>query len=324
MRTAAFFKWGLPLAFLGLLLFAGWASWQFVSPGPLPEDKTLILPEGSGLKEISRILGKEEVIAHPYLFGAISYILRGDRVIKAGEYLFPSHARPRDVFELLIQGKTVLRRVTLPEGITVREMAEVLKNTEGLKGFFPSGVKECELFPDTYFFSYGDQILSVVERARQAMRNRLDDLWLHRKEGLPLKTPEEAVILASIVEKETGRNDERARVAAVFVNRLKKGMKLQADPTVIYGITEGQSDFGRTLTGTDLRTATEYNTYQIDGLPPGPIACPGEAALKATLNPADTNDLYFVANGLGGHHFAATLKQHNENVRLYRERMGKK
>ena len=213
----------------------------------------------------------------------------------------------------------MVRRLTVAEGLTTFDVLARLGATEGLKGLAPQGLGEGQLLPETYHFSYGDARADIVRRMRAAMTSAVERLWAARVPDLPLNSPAEALILASIIEKETGLAEERARVASVFINRLRAGMRLQSDPTVVYALTHGQGKLGRRLTRTDLRDQSLYNTYVHKGLPPGPIANPGIAAIAAALNPARSGDLYFVADGSGGHVFARTLAAHNRNVRRWRK-----
>jgi len=221
--------------------------------------------------------------------------------------------------DMIAHGRVIIHKITVAEGLTVQQIVQLLNNEKSLDGDVTGAIAEGSLLPETYHFTYGDKRRDLIKRMQTDMSAQLAALWKSRKEGLPFTTPEQALVLASIVEKETGVDGERGRVASVFINRLRKGMKLQSDPTVAYGLHKS----GEGLTLDDLRTPTPYNTYVIDGLPPTPIANPGHAAILAVLNPPDTNDLYFVATGNGGHNFAATLDAHNANVRAYREKMAK-
>ena len=211
------------------------------------------------------------------------------------------------------------RRLTVAEGLTVAEVFRLLAETEGLTGELPEPPPEGSLLPETYFYALGDDREEIVRRMRRGMRELLDELWSSRPEDLVLEDRGDLVTLASIVDKETGLADERSTVAAVFLNRLRLGMRLQSDPTVIYGLTEGNGPLDRPLTRRDWRHDSPYNTYQIDGLPPGPIGNPGRAALEAVLQPDDVDYLYFVADGTGGHAFGRTLEEHNRNVAKWRQ-----
>jgi UPF0755 protein len=239
--------------------------------------------------------------------------------LKHGEYLIKPHASVREIIDVLAEGKAVQYKVTIPEGLTSQQIVERLKAEQNLTGDIAAVPPEGSLFPETYGVEKGTTRAALLDRMKEKMQQFLAAAWEKRKPGLLLKTPQEAMAFASIVEKETGRPDERDRVAAVFMNRLRKGMRLQSDPTVIYGIVGGQGALGRPLTRADLDQKSTHNTYQIDGLPPTPICNPGRSAIEATLNPAATNDLYFVADGTGGHVFSDTLKEHNAAVSNWRK-----
>ena len=242
------------------------------------------------------------------------------KVLKHGEYMIKPHASIREIVDVLSEGKAVQYKVTIPEGLTSQQIVERLKAEENLDGRYRRGARrKASLFPETYGIEKGMTRAVLLERMKEKMQQFLATAWEKRKPGLLLKTPQEAVVFASIVEKETGRPDERDRVAAVFMNRLRKGMRLQSDPTVIYGIVGGQGPLGRSLTRADLDQKSSHNTYQIDGLPPTPICNPGRSAIEASLNPATTTDLYFVADGTGGHAFSDTLKEHNAAVSNWRK-----
>ena len=216
-------------------------------------------------------------------------------------------------------GKTVVRRLTIPEGFNVHEVRKLLIQVEGLRGNISEPFQEGELLPETYHYSFGDTRNSLVKRIKLTMQSTIKRLWPKREQGLPITKVSQFIILASIVEKETGLNEERRRVAAVFLNRLRLGMPLQSDPTVIYGLTKGRGNLGRPLTRKDLRDSNPFNTYVNKGLPPAPISNPGEESIKAVLNPVESEELYFVANGEGGHFFSKTLKDHNKNVAKWRK-----
>jgi UPF0755 protein len=320
----------LSFVFLSFLLVAAVAVWlhqSFDVPGPLGETAAVVIPKGVGAIEIAERLEKSNVIADRRIFMLQYYIARiygrtgsGDYPsLKAGEYEFPQAASARHVLDTLISGKGILQKITIPEGLTSQQIADRLLAEPGLSGEISNVPPEGLLLPDTYKFSRGTNRQEILNRMRAEQGKLLMALWDARDPSLPLKSPEEALTLASIVEKETGRADERPRVAAVFINRLRKGMRLQSDPTIVYGIVGGQGPLGRPLTRTDIDGRTPYNTYQIDGLPPGPICNPGRAAIAATLNPPATQDLYFVADGTGGHIFTSTLKDHNTAVQNWRK-----
>ncbi len=307
-------------ALSGVIVIAGLTQLNayLVRPGPAKEETVVVLPRGAGLVRITELLSNAGVIEHPWLFRLAVRVLGHDRDLKAGEYAFPAAITPGSVLNLLASGQTVAHRLTVAEGLTVAEIYQLLEKTEGLVGELPPPPAEGSLLPETYFYAIGDRRADLVKRMQRAMQDALDDLWPKRVQGLPFVRREDALTLASIVDKETGQADERRKVAAVFINRLRRGMRLQADPTVIYGLTEGEGRLGRALTRNDWADGSAYNTYQIDGLPPGPIANPGRASIAAVLNPANVDYLYFVANGSGGHTFARTLAEHNRNVAVWR------
>lgn len=299
-----------------------WADRTFESPGPLAAETTVIVPKGAGLARIAGHLAEAGVIAEDELHRLVFTLgvkASGKAAsLHAGEYRFPAGASMAEVLDILAAGKVVVRSLTIAEGLTSPEVLALVAAAEALEGELPEPPPTGTLLPETYHYSYGDSRGAVVERMRRSMDKTLAELWAARAEGLPLKTPAEAVVLASIVEKETGVAAERPRVAAVFVNRLRKGMRLQSDPTVIYGLAPETGDLGRPLTRRDLESDTPYNTYVIDRLPPSPIANPGRAAIEAVLNPPETDEFYFVADGTGGHAFARTLAEHNRNVAKWR------
>lgn len=305
---------GLGLA-AAAALGGGW--YLYTKPGPLSDSSTVVIPAGSGVQAIGRQLAQAGVIDQALVF-ALGARLEGG-ALKAGEYVFPAGLSAKGAVDLLQSGKTVVRRFTVPEGWTSAQVVAALAGAEGLAGDIAEVPAEGTLLPETYHFSWGDARTEVLQRMQAGMRRALDELWEQRAPDLPIVSKEQALVLASIVERETGVPEERPRVAAVFLNRLRKGMKLQSDPTVIYGLSEGQGSIDRPLTRSDLATAHPYNTYVIDGLPPAPIANPGAAAIAAVLRPADTDELYFVADGNGGHAFAKTLADHNRNVAKWRQ-----
>jgi UPF0755 protein len=299
----------------GLFAF-GYA--QFVKPGPLQVPATVIIAKGAGLKSIADQLHRDGILQFPLVFRLGARLTEADKQLKAGEYVLPRGVTPQGILVLLQSGKTVVRRLTMAEGLTSFEIIKRLNAVEGLIGTAAPS-PEGSLLPETYHFSLGDSRQKIADRMSADMRRELNLLWLSRDADLPLKSPDEALVLASIVERETGVASERARVAAVFVNRLRRGMKLQSDPTVVYGITLGKRALGRPLSRADLKNPTPYNTYTIDALPPGPIANPGRSAIEAVLHPTRTKEIYFVADGSGGHAFAKTLTEHNRNVARWRK-----
>lgn len=331
-RMNGFLRWvdgSLSFVFLLFLLTGAIAIWlrqSFDAPGPLAQSATIIVSKGDAALDIAERLEKAGVINDRRVFMLQYYAARAygsasgvDRAgLKAGEYEFSREASVRQVLDTIISGRGVLQKLTIPEGLTSRQIIDRLMADAGLSGEITDMPPEGSLLPDTYRFSRGASRQEIVDRMRSEHAKMVTALWATRAPDLPLKTPEEALVLASIVEKETGRADERPKVAAVFVNRLRKGMRLQSDPTIVYGLVGGQGPLGRAITRADIDSKTPYNTYQIDGLPPGPICNPGRAALAATLNPPATQDLYFVADGTGGHAFTSTLKDHNAAVANWR------
>ena len=296
-----------------------WVYSVFIQPGPLATETTVIIPKGAGIDRIAGLLAERGLVSNAWVF-RLGVMARGATTsLRAGEFLIPADVSSDDVLKILRSGKTVVRRLTVAEGLTTAEVLKRLSRKEGLTGRITSRPGEGRLLPETYYFSYGDPREGLVQRMRVAMKTTLGELWSKRKAGVPYKTPTEALVMASIVERETGLAAERGKVAGVFVNRLNRGMRLQSDPTVIYGLMDSTGSLGRRLTRKDLADDHPYNTYIHGGLPPGPIANPGRAALEAALNPAETDALYFVADGKGGHAFARTLKEHNRNVAAWRE-----
>jgi len=296
---------------------------QFESAGPLPVSRVVAIPKGEGRIEIATRLERQGIISNRWTFIA-SYLLRNALSdspveLKAGEYEIKKHASMADVLNTLVRGKGILLKLTIPEGLTSQQIVERVRGEPDLDGEITDIPQEGSLLPDTYRFSKGMARQELLERMQVEMQRYLALAWANRQADLPLKTPQEAIIFASIVEKETGRPDERSRVAGVFMNRLRTGMRLQSDPTVIYGIAGGQGRLGRPITRADLRQQSVHNTYQIKGLPPTPICNPGRSAIDAALKPAETKELYFVADGSGGHAFSTTLTQHNAAVSNWRK-----
>lgn len=297
---------------------------QFERPGPLAEAKSVVVPKGKGRIQIAEALEEQGVISNRWTFVAghvFQSLFGGKRSLdmKAGEYEIKPQSSMRQVLDTLIEGKSIQYKVAIPEGLTSQQIVERLRAESNLTGDIAAVPAEGTLMPDTYLIAKGMGRQELVDRMQGKMKEFLASIWEKRQVDLPLRTAEEAVTFASIVEKETGKPEERPHVASVFHNRLKKGMRLQSDPTIIYGIVGGQGSLGRSLTKPDIDTKTAYNTYQINGLPPGPICNPGREAIEAALNPAPTADLYFVADGTGGHAFSETLKEHNSAVQKWRE-----
>lgn len=323
-QVVIFFNFLMTLAVISAVALAGIAYYAlstFNAPGPLETNTTFLVKSGMSLDNISDSLERNEIITDTRIFKVIAQTyLKGDS-LKAGEYEIKAGSSMKDVMELLRSGKSILYSISFPEGLTVRQMFNRMLDDQNLEGELPSELPpEGSLRPDTYKFSRGTTRLEIVKQARAAQEKLVDEIWARRDSALPVDDKQDFVTLASIVERETGKADERPRVAAVFINRLKKGMRLQSDPTIVYGIFGGEGKpADRPIYQSDLKKDTPYNTYIIKGLPPGPIAAPGKAALEAVANPSRTDELYFVADGTGGHVFAKTLEEHNVNVKRWRK-----
>jgi len=325
----AFMNGVLTVALVGMVLIGALAYYfdgQMDAPGPLERAKVVVIPKLEGSLEIAARLEREGVVSDRRLFTAgyrwLQFLawLEGDRTLqlKAGDYELHPKASVRELVELLAEGKTVTYKVTVPEGLTSQQIVERLMADGNLTGDITATPPEGVLLPETFVTQRGAQRQAVLEAMQAQAHKLMDRLWAQRKKDLPVKSWQEAVILASIVEKETGRNDERDRVAAVFLNRLRQNMRLQSDPTILYGLFGGKVAWGRPIQKTDIGQKTSHNTYQIDGLPPTPICNPGRRSIEAVLQPRETKELYFVADGNGGHVFAETLKDHNANVQKWR------
>jgi UPF0755 protein len=314
-------------------LVAALLVWLFVAfdaPGPLAEGRTMVISRGLSVEEIGGLLTQRGIVSHQLVFSVGVRLSGKASALRSGEFAFPAGITARAAMDILLSGKTVVRHLTIPEGLTTAQVLALVQNAEGLEGPLTLTPDEGALLPETYNYSWGDTRDGMVRRMTKAMSDTLADLWAKREPGSLLSSPEQALILASIVERETGIAAERPLVASVMTNRLKRGMRLQSDPTVAYGIAHEDHLVGdqlsHPLTRDDLIRPTPYNTYVIDGLPPAPIANPGRAAIKAALNPAQSDFLYFVANGTGGHAFAKTLDDHARNVAHWRalEKAGEK
>jgi len=285
------------------------------SPGPLKEDKVVNIPARAGKRDIADVLQREGVIdVNPWLFIGGVLAMKASSELKPGEYSFQKNASLRDVIATIVEGKVVQHSVTIAEGLTSEQIVAKLSDNDLFSGSVREIPREGTLLPETYKFPRGTTREQVIQRMQQAQKRVVAEIWERRSPDVPLKSPEQLVTLASIVEKETGKADERSRVAAVFVNRLKQKIKLQSDPTIIYGLVGGKGTLGRPIKRSEITQPSPYNTYVIDGLPPGPISNPGRASLEAAANPARTRDLYFVADGTGGHTFTETYDQHQKNV----------
>lgn len=308
-----------------LILLMGSAATVFLydyainQPLKISEDTLFLVNKGDSLNKIAQSLQDKKLVNDKYIFILFSKINRIYPQIKAGEYLFNGEFSIKQTAEKLSSGKVYLRKVTFPEGLTSTEIAKILHKENFLSKDEFAAPAEGTILPETYTYMRGDSPEKIIKQAQKAMQNVLEQAWQERDQNLPLQSKEELLILASIVEKETGIGMERAQVASVFVNRLRLGMLLQTDPTVIYALTNGKEDLNRPLTRKDLSIDSPYNTYKYAGLPPTPICNPGKDAIYAAAHPSETPYLYFVASGNGGHNFAATLSEHNENVRKWRE-----
>jgi len=283
--------------------------------GPLQEAQIVSFPARSGKRDLADILQREGVTdVNPWVFIGSVFALKASSDLKPGEYAFQKNASLRDVIGTLVEGKVVQHSVTIPEGLTSEQIVARLSDNDIFTGSIREQPREGTLLPETYKFPRGTPREQVIQRMQASQKRVLAEIWERRNPDIPVKTPEQLVTLASIVEKETGKPDERSRVAAVFVNRLRQKMKLQSDPTIIYGLVGGKGTLGRPIKRSEITQPSPYNTYVVDGLPPGPIANPGRASLEATANPARTRDLFFVADGTGGHTFTETYDQHQKNV----------
>lgn len=298
----------------GLLL----GKQRFDSPGPLTEDKIVSIPGKLGIRDIADLLVREGVIDQPWVFVGSVFALKARDELKAGEYQFNRQASLHDVIDTIVEGKVVQHQIAVPEGLTSEQIVQRLLESDILTGNIREIPREGSLLPESYKFPRGTPREQVIQRMQAAQRRAVQEIWDHRMPDLPLKSPDQLVVLASIVEKETSRTDERTRVAAVFVNRLKQRIRLQSDPTIIYGLVGGRGTLGRPILESEIRQPTPYNTYVIDGLPPGPIDNPGRASLEAAANPARTKEIFFVADGSGGHVFAENYDQHQKNVERLR------
>ncbi len=295
-----------------------WAQAYLEAPGPLAQPVTVDLPRGTGVVAIAERMAAAGAVDHPRAFALLARLTGRDRSLQAGEYALQPGMSPDAIMALLASGKVVLHPVAVPEGLTVHEVMALLAAADFLAGDLPPAPPEGSLLPDTWLVPRGEPRAAMIERMRDAMSEELAKAWQGRPADLPLRSPEEVLTLASIIEKETAVPAEYPLVAAVFVNRLRRNMPLQTDPTVIYALAGGSGPLGRELTRADLQLDHPYNTYRIPGLPPGPIANPGRAALAAAVAPAAVDYLYFVADGSGGHAFATTLAEHNRNVAKWR------
>lgn len=301
------------MSVLAYMQIKGWIA----EGGPLLNVTNVVVPKGASLKTVAEELSRAGVIDKPWLFRIMARINGLAKHLKAGEYQFMPGISLQAAMDKIARGEVFFRRITIPEGLTSGQIMYLIANYPDLEGEIDLDVKEGELLPETYSFELGASRNSIILQARAAMQKALEEVWASRDSSLPLKDVNELLTLASIIEKETGVPEERPLVASVFLNRLKKGMRLQTDPTVIYAITEGETSFGRSLKRADLKIDSPYNTYLNYGLPPGPICNPGREALMAAARPQQSDYLYFVADGKGGHRFARSLNEHNRNVKAW-------
>lgn len=330
-----FIKALVALAFVlaGLAGIAVVASWfwlqnEIAEPGPLVESTVFEVRQGDSVGAVAQRLEEQGIISSATTMKLHARISDMEAGLKVGEYAIPPRASVASILERLVSGDVLIYRITVPEGLTTAQILRLVENHEDLEGDMPDReIGEGTLLPDTYIFSAEKSRTAMIERMEKAQENLLEELWPQRADDIPVSTPEEAIILASVVEKETGHAEERQLVAGLFTNRLRRGMRLESDPTVIYGVSRGEPLYRtlngkkvrRTLYRSELDRVTDWNTYEIDGLPKTPICNPGRASIAAVLNPPETDYIFFVADGSGGHAFAETLAEHNRNVAAYRE-----
>lgn len=322
-QVVVFLNFMLSMVIFVLIIGVGifwYGKTEFEGRGPLDRTSDFMVREGAGLNQIAAGLERQGIISDQRIFSLGAKSVLGDDTLKAGEYEIKAGSSMREIVSLMQSGKSILHAFTVPEGQTVVQVFNRLREAPVLEGDLPDEMPpEGALLPETYKFSRGTTRLEILEQMEKAQTRALEQIWARRAADLPLETPEELVILASIVEKETARADERPRVAGVFINRLNLGMRLQSDPTIIYGLFGGEGKpSDRPIYRSDIDKPTPYNTYVIDALPPTPIANPGREAMEAVANPSRTKDLFFVADGTGGHAFAETLDEHNSNVARWR------
>ena len=288
------------------------------APNINSQTTNIIIPYGYSVKRIGKELAARNLITYPKVFLLVHRLFFDHVPLRAGEYEIPAHASVHDIIKILYEGRVIVHKITFPEGITTKEIIDKILNEPTLLGNITKEFDEGVFLSDTYYYTYGETKMTLIRRIIYESLTLLNELWDKRAANLPLANKEEALILASIIEKETGIASERPRIAGVFINRLRKKMKLQADPTVIYAVTQGKYLLTRSLSRNDLKIDSPYNTYLYPGLPPTPIANSGKAAIEAALHPLTTNELFFVVDGKGGHNFSSSLAEHNQHVSNYR------
>jgi len=316
-RLFTFCMIGIALTSSGVASFYALKNYVLMQTGPVLTTQYLYIKPGDGLLRVAFLAENLGLVEKDWHFSLAAKFTNSERLLKAGEYEVPTGTNVSQLLDIVKKGETYQRRLVVPEGYSAVEVDTLLKNSFGLGNEGLALTPEGSLLPETYFYSRGETAETLIMRMVDAQEQLLNKLWETRAKDLPYKSIEEAIVMASIIEKETGVSGERASIAAVFSNRLKRGMRLQSDPTVIYGVAAGLP-LGRAISKADLADDNPFNTYRINGLPVTPISNPGRAAIEAVLNPADVPYLYFVANGKGGHVFAKTLKHHNQNVRAWR------
>lgn len=316
------------LSLIGACVGAWWSKEQFIKPGSFDTSIEFTIERGANINSLAERLlyeGVLESVIDMQIFRLGARVTEQASKIKAGEYEIPAHASMQEILDLFESGKVIQRQITLREGLTSYEILNLLSAHEGLQPSRMEPLSEGSVLPETYSYQKGDSVADIVHRMEVAMTKAVDELWEKRSANLPFDTKAEALVLASIIEKETAVASERKKVAGVFINRLRKGMLLQTDPTVIYALNMGKHEnngkgpLGRRLLKKDLKVDSPYNTYLYAGLPPGPICNPGYASIEAALNPEQHNYLYFVADGTGGHAFGKSLAEHNRNVAKWRK-----
>ncbi len=301
---------------LSLILITGIniiTSYLYI-PGPLKNRTVVLLQHELSIDEVSNLLAESNIIRYPKFFAVISKLYSLYQPLQNGEYDFTYDISPLQVIRKLASGKSIIHRIIIQEGMTVNEIIDIINNEQLLDGTISTTIPEGYLMPSTYFYSYGDKRENVIDKMRLEMSLALDEVMQKLPPSSPLKSRKDVLILASIIAKEAGHDDERPKIAGVFINRLKKNMKLQACPTVIYALTEGKYKLKRSLSKKDLKIKSPYNTYYSFGLPPGAISSPSKKSLEAVVKPAKTDALYFVVNGKGGHNFSKTFNEHNQHI----------